>query len=308
MPKCNKRKLPITVQTQHEGPVSNARTPSKSDKSRKKAKRTLIIQEFHTLNKSLSSIRKEIEHLSRDSSKANNKTIEQLKKSETRTLEKLNDLGGLDTYQKQSLRGQSKISGGDTSRWLIDLLFKLEILPLVNKNTKKLELLEVGALSPLNYSKEFKWIKPTCIDLNSQHKLIIECDFLSVPLDTNVSKQFPCPFDIISLSLVVNFEGDISKRGDMLIHAAKLLEPRSGLLFFVLPLPCISNSRYFNENKLLEIISSLGMKCIAKHHSSKLAYYLFKVEKSFSVSEIKGKFPKILIGDGSKKNNFCIKI
>lgn len=50
------------------------------------------------------------------------------------------------------------------------------------------------------------------------------------------------PYDVICLSLVVNFVGDPKKRGEMLKESTQMLK-ENGHIFIVLPLPCIENSR-----------------------------------------------------------------
>ncbi|ORX74566.1 hypothetical protein DL89DRAFT_208297, partial [Linderina pennispora] len=121
------------------------------------------------------------------------------------------EMGGLDWYQKASLLGQSKGRGGDTSRWLVPKLKELKL-------KGPLRLLDVGALSSLNYFKERRWINVTPIDLNSQEPGIVQQDFLDIDpgrMEGETAHLFKEPFDIVCLSLVVNFIGDPAKRGEM---------------------------------------------------------------------------------------------
>ncbi|PVU94997.1 hypothetical protein BB561_002122 [Smittium simulii] len=309
MPKAKKTRLPVTAHKYNIVTKNNTKKKATAIMHPERAKNTNIkrntlIREYHVLNKQLSYINNLEQQLAPQN--ANNKQKrEQFEIQKKEILERLEQLGGIEAYQKQSLAGQSKLFGGDTSRWLVAQLFNLKILP----QKPPLSMLEVGAVSPFNYAKELKYIKPVCIDLNSQHPNIHQIDFLDVELSSSDSHSELCgPFDIISLSLVVNFEGDILKRGNMLIHAANLLVPKTGLLFFVLPLPCLSNSRYFDHAKLISMLDSLGMECIASHNSLKLAHYLFRSIKSVNREFLIGKYPKTLINDRPGKNNFCIKI
>ncbi|PVU90382.1 hypothetical protein BB559_004652 [Furculomyces boomerangus] len=261
-----------------------------------------IIREYHNLNKRKAIIKSKLDSLP---NKQNDTQIKVLILEQTEIDLKLDALGGLDAYQKSSLLGQSTKKGGDTSRYLIKHLFNINFLPSLNP----IKLLDVGSLSPNNYEKEKKWIKTDCIDLNSQHPKISKLDFFDVPLsnpDNNSEISVHGPYDIVSLSLVVNFEGDIHKRGQMLIHAAKLLIEKPGILFLVLPLPCITNSRYFNEQRLLDIACAVGFEeLLSSHHSTKLAYYIFRLSnKQKHVSH--PQFKKTLLKDGPGKNNFCI--
>lgn len=70
-------------------------------------------------------------------------------------------------------------------------------------------LLEVGALKPDNYAACGSWLDVTPIDLRSRHPLIREQDFLEMDAEENEAK-----WDIISLSLVVNFVPERKDRGE----------------------------------------------------------------------------------------------
>lgn len=72
-------------------------------------------------------------------------------------------------------------------------------------------LLEVGALKPDNYASCTSWLDVTPIDLRSRHPLIREQDFLEMDVEENEAK-----WDIISLSLVVNFVPERKDRGEFI--------------------------------------------------------------------------------------------
>lgn len=76
-------------------------------------------------------------------------------------------------------------------------------------------LLEVGALKPDNYAACSSWLDVTPIDLRSRHPLIREQDFLEMDAEENEAK-----WDIVSLSLVVNFVPERKDRGE---HAVLLV-------------------------------------------------------------------------------------
>ena len=79
------------------------------------------------------------------------------------------------------------------------------------------------------------------IDLNPQDDTVQRGDLLTY-------RAPQTGFDVVVLSLVVNFEGDPRKRGDMIRAARALLAPTGlGLVFFVLPLACVENSRFPNN-------------------------------------------------------------
>lgn len=148
----------------------------------------------------------------------------------------------------------------------------------------------------------------TRIDLNSQGPGIEKQDFMERPLPTTDDERF----DIISLSLVLNYVPDAVGRGEMLKRipdflrkgAAKTGETASALpaLFFVLPLPCVDNSRYLDEGLLLQIVRNLGFTMKYSKNTSKLCYYLF----TFSLEPTVAKAEKRKIRDGPGMNNFCV--
>jgi 25S rRNA (adenine2142-N1)-methyltransferase len=217
--------------------------------------------------------------------------------------------GGLKVYQAASKLGQSKARGGDSSKVLVDWLQQANVITS-NENTKSpFRLLEVGALSISNeISKHPKKIHVTRIDLNSQGPGIEQQDFMERPLPTSTEEMF----DIISLSLVLNYVPDPNGRGEMLKRITRFLRhPDSHnvgntaalpALFMVLPLPCVSNSRYLDEGTLLNIMASLGFTLNKKKETLKLCHYLF----SWTADAHGTKFPKKLMKDGPGMNNFSI--
>lgn len=138
----------------------------------------------------------------------------------------INDLGGLDAYQRMSEQGQSAERGGGTETVLIDWLKDIvggdplgkgkklrcvwagpqDLLPVVL--TVRLRLLEVGALKADNYRGCSSWIDTTPIDLNAQDPKIRQQDFLQMKEDENA-----CRWDVLSISLVLNFVPDPRERG-----------------------------------------------------------------------------------------------
>jgi 25S rRNA (adenine2142-N1)-methyltransferase len=218
--------------------------------------------------------------------------------------------GGLQVYQAASKQGQA-------SKVLVEWLQEAGVIQS-RKETKDgaelglkspLRCLEVGALSTKNEISRFPQdINMTRIDLNSQGPGITKQDFMERPLPTSSDEAF----DVVSLSLVLNYAPDPVQRGEMLKRVTRFLgreaaeEPAEGavlpVLFLVLPLPCVDNSRYLNEQLLMRIMTNLGFTVRNKKKTSKLCYYLFSLTgKSSSVKTAKKK-----IKDGATMNNFCI--
>ena len=261
------------------------------------ATRTLI-RSHHQLNKKLETAK----------SKGNDAEVEELQKQ-------IEALGGLKSYQQAGIQGQSNDRGGDSSvvlmKWLeptADALSKVE---------PKLRLLEVGALSTSNLCSKSGHFDVQRIDLNSQGDGILQQDFMERPLPESAAEQF----DIISLSLVLNYVPDAPGRGDMLKRTCQFLDTRHRIdrdaavqavfpaLFLVLPAPCITNSRYMDEGRLGEIMGSLGYVLLQRKQTAKLVYYLWQLKSSPSDARTKTKtrkFPKKEVNPGAGRNNFSV--
>lgn len=218
-------------------------------------------------------------------------------------------LGGLEKYQQASLQGQREDRGGDSSRVLMEWLDPVVKLSK-ESGGRRLRMLEVGALSTDNACSRSGFFDLERIDLNSQGKGILQQDFMERPLPRDSAEQF----DLISLSLVLNFVPDPKGRGEMLLRTLEFLhEPDTSLsappqsfvpsLFLVLPAPCVSNSRYLDEERLVAMMASLGYAKIESKTTQRLVYYLWK---RGTKSERPRSFPKEEIRRGSSRNNFAI--
>lgn len=222
--------------------------------------------------------------------------------------------GGIKMYQAASKQGQAKDRGGDSSKVLVDWLEEAQVIDAKERDRKftgdmALRCLEVGALSTKNTISRFpSIISMSRIDLNSQGPGIEQQDFMERPLPAIDDERF----DIISLSLVLNYVPDAAGRGEMLRRTTKFLRKGTTetetsvamlpILFFVLPLPCIDNSRYFDEELLLQIFQDLGFTLRYSKHTTKLCYYLFSLTGKCKPRKIHKK----KIRDGPAMNNFSI--
>ncbi|KAF6241504.1 hypothetical protein HO173_000214 [Letharia columbiana] len=224
---------------------------------------------------------------------------------------KIDASGGLPKYQEASKQGQSAQRGGDTSKILTEWLTMGEGEDKISvESGKRLRMLEVGALRPDNACSRSGLFDMERIDLHSQHPDIKQQDFIERPTCAagDLDQE---GFDIVSLSLVVNFVGDPVERGEMLRRVASFLRPYSGRkvglfpgLFLVLPAPCVANSRYLDEERLNAIMESLGYKRAKRKLSAKLVYYLWKYEAG--KAERSKVFKKEEIRSGKSRNNFAI--
>lgn len=234
----------------------------------------------------------------------------------------IEQLGGLKAYQAASLTGQDRDRGGDSSEKLVEWLHDYELLgsPTTDKRARGLRVLEVGALSSRNtisgwIGKGIETVRR--IDLHSQEPdCIEEIDFMDLPVPTSERDKF----DVISLSLVLNYVPDIAQRGEMLRRTTSFLRlthehqrsPDVNIgqlpcLFVVLPLPCMSNSRYMTHDHFVRIMASLDYVLIEHHDSQKLSYMLFRWTGSVTaaVKQVHA-FKKIEINPGRSRNNFAV--
>ena len=110
-----------------------------------------------------------------------------------------------------------------------------------------------------------------------RHKLLSSSSSSSLPP--------PQPFDAIVMSLVLNFQGDPRKRGDMIALAADprlLRSDTKGMLFVALPSASLDNSRYCDLNRFVDVCKTLGFALVEKKKSLKLILLAFRRRASDS--------------------------
>jgi 25S rRNA (adenine2142-N1)-methyltransferase len=263
------------------------------------------ISEYHCLLKQSERLERELK-----------KSLEKRKAKELAIVkEKLNKIG-LDTYQLASIKSCEK-GRGSCGHYLIASMKKYEFQ---REEGKKVKVLDVGAITGQEYIK-YRFMEVVSIDLQSQSPLVKKCDFFDyrqsynehrepVELENDdVVPQQSATFDIVCLSLVLNFVPHPLRRGEMLLHAHTFIKP-NGWLYVVLPLPCISNSRYFDRNLLIQLVNSIGFRMVCYKESKKLCYLVFeRLELGNALKSekpSKNLYKKTEIHSGKKKNNFCI--
>jgi len=214
----------------------------------------------------------------------------------------INENGGLEKYQKASQIGQLSSRGGDTSKLLKTWL---EELDLVSKGSAAipLQVLEVGCLKEDNVISTVRNLNLVRIDLHSSHPSILEQDFMERPLPTSDQERF----DIVSLSLVLNYVAAPVERGEMLMRTTSFLRKSDSevlpALFFTLPLPCVNNSRYLTEEHLKEIMASLGYRLLKSKETTKIYYSFWQFDENIISRKI---FKKLEIRQGGNRNNFSV--
>lgn len=242
------------------------------------------------------------------------------KAAEAKIAAEIKSLGGIEKYQQASLQGQRSDRGGDSSKVLMEWLKPIESELKANamsNSSRRLRMLEVGALSTTNACSRSGFFDIQRIDLNSQGEGILQQDFMERPPPKDDTERF----DIISLSLVLNFVPDPVGRGDMLLRTLEFLrlpacfrdgtmtalKPHFPSLFLVLPAPCVSNSRYLDEQKLNAIMVSLGYEVTQRKATLKLVYYL--LTRTAEPPPLFGSsmaFTKKELRSGLSRNNFSI--
>ncbi|KAL8888679.1 MAG: hypothetical protein Q9192_006139 [Flavoplaca navasiana] len=293
MTASKKRRKPLLLS--HTRPPSTTKAPSLTSRATRS-----LIRKHHTLQKQL-----RMATLNRDSTSAENLQVE------------IETFGGLQKYQEASIQGQSSERGGDSSQVLIEWMHdRLQHKALRNTaEVEKFRLLEVGALKVDNACSRSGIFDVTRIDLHSQHPDIQEQDFMQrpAPLPNALEED---GYDILSLSLVVNYVGDPVSRGEMLKRVSSFLKSSKQhpmeevrltfpALFLVLPAPCVTNSRYMDEKRLEDIMTSLGYVKTRRKLGKKLIYYLWRYDEHNAKRQII-KFRKQEIRPGGKRNNFSI--
>jgi len=268
-----KRKTPVT-----DNFIANHTSPSS------KSTRT-IIRQYHNL-------------LKRRARLLNKPLDDTTQHTLTGIDQELNELGGLDAYQHMSTIGQGTIRGGGSEKVFVAWLRELGLAK--HPADQKLRLLEVGALKPDNYRTCSSWLECTPIDLQSRHPSINEQDFLLLDEGENHER-----WDLISLSLVLNFVPRPRDRGKMLKLAYDIMKP-DGYLFLALPLPCVLNSRYLDFDGMEKVMRAIGFALQKERwkKEGKMVYWLYqKGSRPLGSDETLQR--KVVIRQGNR-NNFSI--
>ena len=144
-----------------------------------------------------------------------------------------------------------------------------------------------------------------------------KCDFFDWPLPASDAERY----DVVSLSLVVNFVGDLHRRGEMLMHAHHYLRP-GGYVCLILPLACVTNSRYMTHEHLGALVRSAGFTVERNEDSRRLTRWLLRQAAPRNASPAPAHltlaeaarfrfwdgtpFKKRELVPGATRNNFCI--
>jgi hypothetical protein len=293
-----------------------------------------VISDYHTLNK-------RIEQNNNDTTA----TKEERTAKRTVLLRQQKEMGGIDRYQKASIYG-AKASKFVCAEWVTECLLRTTTTPgsnnddggsssnnsssssssSNNSNSKssssspqrRPKVLDVGAID--NQYISYDWLDAVPIDLNAQHPSVTQIDFFDFAHNHIASTTHNESFDAIVMSLVLNFQGDPRRRGDMLALTAhsKMLK-HNGLMFLALPSASLDNSRYCDEKTLVQICETLGYTLVENKRSAKLILFTLRLDTSKSILATQyneqdktftyhTEVPRKVVREerkGEKRNNFC---
>jgi 25S rRNA (adenine2142-N1)-methyltransferase len=213
----------------------------------------------------------------------------------------LKALGGLEAYQAASRVGEQHGGGFDASQWVLK-----ELPALRHGAPAPLRLLDVGAIVarfPESVPGSELCLQVRSIDLNSQHADVEEIDFFDLAAQCIARSE--C-YDVVVLSLVLNFVPSAPLRGRM-IQLSHGICAHGGLMFLVLPLASVANSRYCDVNHLHTVLKATGWRVLKESQSSKLfSLVCEKVPPSTEKELLDAARTRIVVRSGANRNNFSV--
>ncbi|WFD28783.1 25S rRNA (adenine(2142)-N(1))-methyltransferase [Malassezia nana] len=212
-------------------------------------------------------------------------------------------LGGLAVYQDQSVTGGAVDRGGESGKWCVKVL--KELWPL----SRKIRLLDVGAIAGTAYARWPGLVDVTSLDLQPRADHVIQSDFFDFPVPNDDMEKY----DVVGLSLVLNFVGDLHRRGAMLAHAHQYLRA-GGFVYVVLPLACVNNSRYMTHAHFRAMVHSIGYDVVRQEDSAQLTRWLLQQRDHVPGTPPDTTLPywdgtvfkKRELRGGAHRNNFCV--
>jgi 25S rRNA (adenine2142-N1)-methyltransferase len=212
---------------------------------------------------------------------------------------------GIDQYQVASRTGEAVNGGVDCSAWIQAQI--ANACASAHSRPQPLSLLDVGAIVQRFHSTVLGAhglsLHVKSIDLNPQDSSgqVEKIDFFDFAVQ---AAEQELTYDVVVLSLVLNFVPLASNRGKMLSLAHSITSP-SGLLFIVLPRACVANSRYCDEELISRILKCAGWSVTKTAHTSKLARFMcMKVDPCPGKQETFT--ARQTVRGGSGRNNFLI--
>lgn len=209
--------------------------------------------------------------------------------------------GGLAAYQAASRAGEAAGGAFDASRWVL-----AELPRAAGDRSAPLRLLDVGAIVarfPEAVPGCGLRLRPRSIDLASDDPAVEQADFFDVAAAAAAAGD---TFDVIVLSLVLNFVATPARRGEMLRRAREICADR-GLLFLVLPLASVANSRYCDAARIDAVLRAVGWRVVMQSTSAKLfSVVCEKAPPAPGAAEVVALSKRAVVRSGSDRNNFCV--
>ena len=138
---------------------------------------------------------------------------------------------------------------------------------------------------------------------------MLPCPFLSPAQDF-----FELPFsslsgsfDVVVLSLVLNFVPSIARRGSMLRLTSRLLR-EGGLVYVVLPSACLLNSRWVDEAVMRSVMNSCGLQVEWMRWSARLVMLEARKVRGGVAEGMQGGYQPRQVRRGDGFNNFSISL
>lgn len=216
---------------------------------------------------------------------------------------------GIDDYQKASRTGEELGGDSDASQWVLEHLEAnaAELARDPNANPSQVRLLDVGAIvhrfpDALNGNPAIP-LHVVSIDLNPQdpNGRVEKADFFDYADDC---MQRNTQFDVVVLSLVLNFVSSPRARGRMLDLARRICSPR-GRLYVTLPIACLDNSRYCNEEFMTSMLSEVGWTTTTVSRTARLVRLVCDARAPMQSGASSHTQRRVCRGGGNR-NNFAV--
>lgn len=230
---------------------------------------------------------------------------------------------GIEQYQNASREGETLGGGFDSSQWVMlalpeycdrfcrtNRISLLDVGAIAHRFPNELEVPHQESASADSETRAKVSLNVTSIDLNPEDseagKAVIKADFFDFAKQ-KLGEQGEL-YDVICLSLCVNFEGCAKRRG-LMIHLASRLLRSGGLLFLVLPRACVKNSRYLDEERFRNILNMTHMGPISTTYTTKLMKSIS--ERKDTGDQVNRRewallAKKVALRKGKDRNNFAI--
>lgn len=215
-------------------------------------------------------------------------------------------MGGLAEYQAASRSGEVHGGGFNASQWVVRELEEHSVRH--TSGAKAISILDVGSIvarfpPEITRSDGMVALNVRSIDLSPQDEVVERADFFDVAA-AGIAEGVK--YDVIVLSLVVNFVSSPQLRGEMLVRTHALLA-ETGLCYCVLPAATVTNSRYFNEDRFRQTLAAAGLGVVRLCKSAKLMTVVCKrAVPARDAETLRLVSTKRMLHHGTGRNNFCI--